>query len=1111
MGGNLLSVLLSIQGDASGAIGALSQVDARMTSLSGKTGGMNAGLTMVGAGMTAVGAMGANYLGDAVDKAAKYDSTLRMLNVALGDNAGSLGTLDAKAKELGANTVFGTQEALDTMLVLQRAGIDTDDILNDAAKGSMDLATATGESLQRSTEVVAQVMTTFHKDVSATGENTANTLTQVANASKSNVNDIGYSFSMVGAVAAGLNMSMEDTAKGIGVLSRAGLEGSDAGTSFKQMLLTLTPTTKTATTAMKKYGLVGFDTNKALDMLAKNGVKVAQNALGEFTVNGKGHFKDMDDAIQQSLYNVGGWTGSIEDADEKTFNKFSKWQQDAGLMGNAFFDASGHVKSMSEIAGVLNEKLAGATDQERIMAFKRMFGTDAVRAAQIFFDAGSEGFDGLTADMGKSATASEQASTQTQGAAGSMQRFDEAMTNLQLVIGGKLLPALTPLIDFLANLINGFSNLSPEVQGGIAIFGVLATVFLSVGGPILMLVGLFPLIASGFGIVAAAVGPILLPLGLIIGAIVGLKMAWDNNLLGMRDVITQFWTNTVQPFLNTAIQMFTIALPQALAALQAIWTTVWNAIVSFVQPILAGIFTELSKFWTEISPKLVEVWNFLSGTVFPIAMETIGGILNFGMTFITTLFSNTWNGIVTLLSGVWTMIQGIVQTVWAIVENIIKLGLAVVTGDWEGAWQAIQDLFKGVWDGITTFLQGAWTTLKGIIDTGLGILKTIWDTFWNWAGGFITTSWNNIVSFINTGITNAKNAIQGFIDGAKTTWETFWNNVGTFLSTTWNGIVETVKTKLGEIQTFISGLPKQLWDTLTSVGSSIISGIIEGLKGAAGAVWEWLKGMLGGMVDGVKNFFGIKSPSRLMAEQVGAPIAQGIGIGIGEGWGAIDAALLENSEGVVDKMAAVAEGAPGAAEKAIGGNDMANAVQPALDAVFEAYKKTFGRAEDGGLVETLLFGKPEGFFVRGDERIGAALDWQRDNVWKTGFDKLNEVILDSLHRTEREAVETAGRMGQGISEAIAAGILAGLPAIESAMGRVKGAIFPGGGNSGTGGTGGGGNNRLPGGQGRGPGILTGGMGGGGTYVINNNRAVYVDNTNTKTLATTQKRAAYNRA
>jgi phage-related protein len=1111
MGGNLLSVLLSIQGDASGAIGALSQVDARMTSLSGKTGGMNAGLTMVGAGMTAVGAMGANYLGDAVDKAAKYDSTLRMLNVALGDNAGSLGTLDAKAKELGANTVFGTQEALDTMLVLQRAGIDTDDILNDAAKGSMDLATATGESLQRSTEVVAQVMTTFHKDVSATGENTANTLTQVANASKSNVNDIGYSFSMVGAVAAGLNMSMEDTAKGIGVLSRAGLEGSDAGTSFKQMLLTLTPTTKTATTAMKKYGLVGFDTNKALDMLAKNGVKVAQNALGEFTVNGKGHFKDMDDAIQQSLYNVGGWTGSIEDADEKTFNKFSKWQQDAGLMGNAFFDASGHVKSMSEIAGVLNEKLAGATDQERIMAFKRMFGTDAVRAAQIFFDAGSEGFDGLTADMGKSATASEQASTQTQGAAGSMQRFDEAMTNLQLVIGGKLLPALTPLIDFLANLINGFSNLSPEVQGGIAIFGVLATVFLSVGGPILMLVGLFPLIASGFGIVAAAVGPILLPLGLIIGAIVGLKMAWDNNFLGMRDVITQFWTQTVEPFLNMAVAMFTQALPVALAALQAIWTQVWNAVSAFVMPILQGIFTELSKFWTEISPKLQEVWNFLSGTLFPIAMETIGGILNFGMTFISTLFSNTWNGITTLLSGVWGMIQGIVQTAWAIVEGIIKTGLAIVTGDWEGAWNAIQEMFKGIWDGITTFLQGAWTTLEGIFQTGVGILKSIWDTFWNWAGGFVTTSWNNIVAFVNTGITNAKNAIQGFIDGAKTTWETFWNNVGTFLSNTWNGIVETVKTKLGEIQTFISNLPTQLWNTLTNVGSSIINGIIEGLKGAAGAVWEWLKGMLGGMVDGVKNFFGIQSPSRLMAEQIGAPLAQGIGVGIGEAWGDIDDALGTTGERLVDKMAGVAGGAPDAAGKAIEDSNLAATVQPVLNDVFDTYVGTFGTVEQGGKIDTLLFGKPNGFFVRGDERIGAALDWQRANVWETAFNKLNDVLTAAIARTEKEAVTAAHRMGENVSNAIAAGIIAGIPAIEAAMTQAGKSIFSGkGGSTGGGtGTGTGGGNRIPGGQGRGPGILT--NGGGGSYTINNNRAVYVDNSNTKAMGNEQRRNAFNRS
>jgi hypothetical protein len=64
----------------------------------------------------------------------------------------------------------------------------------------------------------------------------------------------------------------------------------------------------------------------------------------------------------------------------------------------------------------------------------------------------------------------------------------------------------------------------------------------------------------------------------------------------------------------------------------------------------------------------------------------------------------------------------------------------------------------------------------------------------------------------------------------------------------------------------------------------------------------WVIGKIQGfgesVLGGIKRFFGIKSPSRLMASAIGLPIAQGIGVGIEDN----EDAALKPMQGIVDKI-----------------------------------------------------------------------------------------------------------------------------------------------------------------------------------------------------------------
>lgn len=69
---------------------------------------------------------------------------------------------------------------------------------------------------------------------------------------------------------------------------------------------------------------------------------------------------------------------------------------------------------------------------------------------------------------------------------------------------------------------------------------------------------------------------------------------------------------------------------------------------------------------------------------------------------------------------------------------------------------------------------------------------------------------------------------------------------------------------------------------MLAVGKDIVLGLARGIAGAHSAVWNALKGVVMGGVNRVKNFLGIRSPSRLFMA-IGGHTAEGMAVGIDRG------------------------------------------------------------------------------------------------------------------------------------------------------------------------------------------------------------------------------------
>ena len=74
---------------------------------------------------------------------------------------------------------------------------------------------------------------------------------------------------------------------------------------------------------------------------------------------------------------------------------------------------------------------------------------------------------------------------------------------------------------------------------------------------------------------------------------------------------------------------------------------------------------------------------------------------------------------------------------------------------------------------------------------------------------------------------------------------------------------------------------------MVEVGTAIVTGLWEGISGAAGWLLNKIKGWANSILDSIKGFFGIHSPSAVFRDDVGRYMAQGIGVGFEDEMGAV--------------------------------------------------------------------------------------------------------------------------------------------------------------------------------------------------------------------------------
>lgn len=290
--------------------------------------------------------------------------------------------------------------------------------------------------------------------------------------------------------------------------------------------------------------------------------------------------------------------------------------------------------------------------------------------------------------------------------------------------------------------------------------------------------------------------------------------------------------------LDPQIQQFALVLAGVAAAAGPVTTviqgivTALSALMSPVTLVVAAVGLLIGAFatlWTsseEFRANITAIWQQLVDTFTGFTQGIVDRLNELGFNFenIGQVIQAAWQALCDFLApvfeGAFQAVATIFDTITSAILGVLDFFIGVFTGDWEQALNGIKEFWGSIWDGIC-----------GIFETIIDTLMGIGEVILNWFG---------------------------------TSWESALTNVKNFFTNIWNGIVS-----------FFKGIPSKM----ISIGTNIVTGIWNGISGAASWLWNQISGFCSNIVNGIKNFFGINSPSKLMEDAVGKWLPPGIAVG----------------------------------------------------------------------------------------------------------------------------------------------------------------------------------------------------------------------------------------
>ena len=265
---------------------------------------------------------------------------------------------------------------------------------------------------------------------------------------------------------------------------------------------------------------------------------------------------------------------------------------------------------------------------------------------------------------------------------------------------------------------------------------------------------------------------------------------------------------------------------------------------------LSGIFDII----TEKGSPLIQFLKVLGG-----ALLVVGGLLLAGVALIPTLIVGA---VMLVIAGIVALIKHWEEVKAWCTKFFTETLPNFFTKTIPEAWGNFMKWLEEKWQEFTTWISGIpekigyWlgfilgTVAKFFIED----IPNAWRDFWDWIG----KKWSEFIKWFSELPSKIKKKI-----------EEIGETIATFFT-------KTIPEKWNEFWEWLKELPSKLWQ----MGVDLIQGLIDGVKSMIETAKKEVKDFCNGFIQGFKDAFGIHSPSRVMKDEIGFNLIEGLKQGL---------------------------------------------------------------------------------------------------------------------------------------------------------------------------------------------------------------------------------------
>lgn len=358
-----------------------------------------------------------------------------------------------------------------------------------------------------------------------------------------------------------------------------------------------------------------------------------------------------------------------------------------------------------------------------------------------------------------------------------------------------------------------------------------------------------------------------------------MKSAWQNLVTGIADpdqdlgVLVGNFTDSVVIAGNNLIPRIQELLPRIVEATTSLIGTVSEQLPAILGTVLPSLVEGATNLVTGLMAALPSVLSVLAdvattviNTLVPALIELLPQITQTGIDVIVSLAQGIADALPQLIPAATDAIIKIVEVLTSPenLGNLIDAALAIILALVDGLVDATPKLIAAVPDVIANLVTAIIANMPKILEAGVEITMALADGLIKALPELIAAIPNLILGIVQGIIDNLPEIIMA---GTK------------IIAALATGLIEAIP----DIVMVIPQLIRSIVDTFLSfdwgsIGKNIVDGIKNGFVNMWNSFKQTVENVFTGLVDGVKSFLGIASPSKVFAG-IGGYMAEGLGQG----------------------------------------------------------------------------------------------------------------------------------------------------------------------------------------------------------------------------------------